>query len=248
VLGEPETFATGVLAEVDAPLEPWPCHAPSPPPAGGRERRDVRGAGLAGTIADLVATREPVLVVAAHAARRARALARRLGGFAITSWSALAADPELAAAYPHVVALDPPAHPALLDQLEHLAGPGFAHLAWGEPELRFADAMHAWEYTLREPLEAVYRTLRQAGGRQGAGCEAVLRGAGREPHTPAMAGRLVRVLTELDLAVLDRSALGLELAGAPTRTSLERSEAFIAYRRRLEDGRRWLTTSTARAA
>jgi hypothetical protein len=63
-----------------------------------------------------------------------------------------------------------------------------------------------------------------------------------------MAGRMVRVLTELELAVLDRGAMGLALPAAPQRTNLEHSQAFMAYRRRLEDGQRYLTTSTAIAA
>ena len=65
--------------------------------------------GIAGLLGDLVATGEPVLAVTAHAPHRARALAGRAGGFALTSWAALADDPALAAPFPHVVALDPPA-------------------------------------------------------------------------------------------------------------------------------------------
>ncbi len=247
LLGEPASYADGVLGELRAPLDPWPCRpCDDAPPT--RERRDVRGRGLAGTIADLVATGEPVLVVCAHAAHRARTLAERLGGFAITSWAALAADPSIAAPHVHVVALDPPPHGVLLGHLQRLDGGGWTHLAWGEPELRFANAMHEWEYALREPLTEVYRTLREAGPRRGDACEAVLRGSGRQPRTPAMAGRLVRVLTELDLAAVDADGLGLRLADTPGRTSLERSPAFIAYGRRLEDGRTFLTSSTAIAA
>ena len=69
------------------------------------------GIGVAGLLGDLVATGEPVLVVAAHAPHRARALQGRVGGFAVTSWAALEDDPGLARAFAHVVALDPPAHP-----------------------------------------------------------------------------------------------------------------------------------------
>jgi single-stranded-DNA-specific exonuclease len=210
--------------------------------------RDVRGSGLAGTIADLVATGEPVLVVAAHAEHRARSLGERLGGFAVCSYATLVREPERAAPYAHVVALDPPVHAAMREALEHAPGAGFTHLAWGPPELRFAHAIHEWEYALRKPLADVYRALREAGGSTGEALEAVLRGDGTQPRTPALAGRLVRILTELGLAVLDRAGLGLDLAGAPARTTLERSPSFIAYRRRLEDGQRYLTTSTLKAA
>jgi single-stranded-DNA-specific exonuclease len=239
VIGEPESFAAGVAAEVDCALDPWPLRA-----GGDRALRDVRGRGLAGTIADLVATGEPVLVACAHAGHRERALRDRVGGFALTTWGALAHDPDLARPFAHVVALDPAPH----DGLEHLPGAGWAHMAWGEPELRFAAAIHEWEYTLREPLESVYRALRAAGGSRGEACETVLRGEGTQPRTAAMAGRVVRVLTELGLADLDRAGLGLSLAEAPARTALERSAAFTAYRNRLESGTTFLTTSIRAAA
>jgi single-stranded-DNA-specific exonuclease len=248
VVGEPATFAAGVLAEVARPLDPWPCAPIQPSGASTRAQRDMRGAGLAGTIADLVSTREPVLVVCAHVPQRAAALRGRTGGFALTSWAALADAPRLAERYVHVVALDPPAHPALLELLEHAPGSGWTHVCWGAAELDFAAAIHQWEYTLREPLAAVYRALRAAGGNSGEACEAVLRGEGTQPRTAALAGRLVRVLTELGLAVLDRAGLGLTIAETPARTALERSAAFQAYGTRLEDGRTYLTSSTAKAA
>jgi single-stranded-DNA-specific exonuclease len=147
-----------------------------------------------------------------------------------------------------VIALDPPVHARLREALERAPGSGFTHLAWGSEELRFAHAIHEWEYALREPCADVYRALRGSGGSHGEALEAVLRGGGTQPRTPAVAGRIVRILTELGLADLDRPGLGLHLAGAPERTSLDRSAAFMAYRRRLEDGQRYLTTSTPKAA
>jgi single-stranded-DNA-specific exonuclease len=56
----------------------------------------------------------------------------------------------------------------------------------------------------------------------------------------------VRVLTELDLVVLDREGPALRIAEAPARTALERSAAFGAYHQRLEDGLRYLTSETTR--
>jgi len=239
VIGEPASFAEGVVAELDAPLDAW-----GTPREGARELRDVRGSGLAGTVADLVASGGSVLVVAAHAASRAPALRERLGGFALTSWAALGADPSLAEPFAHVVALDPPAH----GELGGVAGEGWTHLAWGEPELRFAHAIHEWEYALRDPLGTVYRALRATGSSRGAACEAVLRGNDLQPRTPALGGRLVRVLAELGLVAVDRDGLALQVASTPAPTDLERSAAFVTYRRRLQDGRTWLATSTPKAA
>jgi single-stranded-DNA-specific exonuclease len=243
VLGEPG-FAEGLerelardLARQDL-LPPGEANAVLP--------RDARHSGIAGLLADLVASGEPVLAVVAHAPHRARALRGRIGGFAVCSWAALEDDPELAAPFAHLVAVDPPSSARLLGLLERPSGGPKAHLAWGEPELRFAQRIHEWDFALREPLTALYRALRGAGTARGEALEAVLRGEGPQPRSAALAGRLVRVLTELDLVVLDREGPALRMAEAPARTALERSPAFRAYHQRLEDGLTYLTSETTR--
>jgi len=255
LLGEP-AFRPGWLRELDRDLDapPWAAGArhdaaPAASPGaiatphdaargGDRELVDRRGTGIAGLIADLVAAGEPVLVVSAHAPHRARMLRDRVGGFALCCWHALADDPGLAAPFAHVVALDPPAGPLL----DHLSGQGWTHLAWGPPELGFAERIHHWDFALRDPLTAVYRAVRAGRGGGGEACEAVLRGEGPQPRSAALAGRLVRVLAELDLIVLDREGPALTVAERPERTALERSAAYRAYQRRLEDGLRYLTS------
>src|SRR5204863_475209 len=57
--------------------------------------RDRRDRGVAGTVAAMVASGEPVLVVAADARIRRRQLAGLLGGFALCSWRALERAPSL---------------------------------------------------------------------------------------------------------------------------------------------------------
>ena len=146
----------------------------------------------------------------------------------------------------HLVAVDPPSSARLLGLLERPSGGPKAHLAWGEPELRFAQRIHEWDFALREPLTTLYRALRGAGTVRGEALEAVLRGEGPQPRSAALAGRLVRVLTELDLVVLDREGPALRIAEAPARTALERSPAFRAYHQRLEDGLTYLTSETTR--
>jgi single-stranded-DNA-specific exonuclease len=243
LLGEPPLHEWP--RELDRRLEPWP---PAADAVATRELRDVRHTGIAGLLGDLVASGERVLAVSAHAPHRARALHDRVGGFALTSWAALEEDAGLPAGFDHVVAIDPPAHAHQHALLVHASGTGWAHLAWGEPELRFAARIHEWDYALREPLAAVFRALRATRQAGGEALEAVLRGEGPQPRSAALAGRLVRVLTELELAVLDRDGPALTVAEAPERTALERSAAFRAYQRRLEDGLRYLTSPPIRAA
>jgi single-stranded-DNA-specific exonuclease len=261
IIGEPD-FQEGLLRELSRDLagtaaDTGPGRArdegrspPSWPRAGGPaavpSATDARGQGIGGLLAGLVSTDEPVLAIVAHAPHRARVLSGRVGGFAVCSWAALHDDPGLAAPYQHLVAVDPPADPALLSLLERPSAAARAHLAWGEPELRFALRIHEWEFALREPLKALYRALRGAGTVGGEALEAVLRGEGPQPRSAALAGRLVRVLTELDLVVLDREGPALRIAEAPARTALERSAAFGAYHQRLEDGQRYLTSETTR--
>jgi single-stranded-DNA-specific exonuclease len=243
VLGEPEGYLAGALAQLDAPLA-WP--PPAPAPDGPRRHNiDARGRGLAGTLGSLVASGEPVLVVCADVPRRLAGLRGRLGGFALCSWEGLERDPALAAPFPHVAALDPPAH-AHLDALLR-TGDGWAHQAWGDPELRFAQQITEREYGLRAPLAALYRALRDRGGAEGEELEAVLRGESSRPRSPALAGRLLRVLVELRLVSLDRDRPALTVPAAE-RTALERSPAFRACEQRLEDAIRFLSEQTARAA
>ncbi|MEA2218735.1 MAG: single-stranded-DNA-specific exonuclease [Solirubrobacteraceae bacterium] len=254
VVGEPSDYLGAVLEEVERPLaELGPPAEPArgPAPAGGdgaiapagREAatiRDRRGGGIAGVIGALVAAGEPVLVVAADAILRARHLAPILGGFELCSHAALERDPGLARPGAHVVMLDPPPGPVR-------ARGAVTHLAWGPPELRFAEHMHERQYDLRAPLTATYRALRDAGGAAGEELETVLRGDPETPRPAALAGRLVRVLAELQLVSLDPDSRTLAVPAAE-RTALERSAAFRAYQQRYEDGRRWLRGETAKAA
>jgi single-stranded-DNA-specific exonuclease len=256
VIGEPE-FAAGVLAEIGRDLpaarEQEGLATPHGAAVAGailqaENVSDRRGTGIAGLLADLVAAGDPVLAIVAHAPHRARTLAQRIGGFAICSWAALEDAPELAAPFAHLVAVDPPADPRLIALLERPSGAARGHLAWGEPELGFARRIHQWDFALREPLTTLYRALRGTREVSGEALEAVLRGEGPQPRSAALAGRLVRVLSELDLAALDREGQALRLIESPQRTALEHSAAFRAYHRRLEDGLRYLTSDTIRQA
>jgi len=248
VVGEPEDYLAAVLdeqrrpfAELGAVADGAASRLLEASPA--REQvpvRDRRGGGVAGTIGALVASGEPVLVVAADALLRARHLAPVLGGFELCSHEALERDPALAHADTHIVLLDPPAGRVR-------ACGAMTHLAWGPAELGFAEHIHERQYDLRASLSATYRALRDAGGAGGEELEALLHGDPQTPRPATLAGRLIRVLAELHLVSLDPTTRTLTVPRAQ-RTALERSAAFRAYQQRYEDGRRWLNAETARAA
>jgi single-stranded-DNA-specific exonuclease len=241
VVGEPD-FAAGLLAELDRDLSAWPAGAAAgEADIARRDVRDVRGGGIAGLLGDLVAGGSSVLAVTAHAQHRARALGDRVGGFAVTTWAGIEADPALAAHHAHVVAVDPPPHPDHGALVGRLPGEGWTHLAWGDPERELATRVLAWELDLRAPLGEVYRALRSAALAPSwhvdrATLAAILRGSGAQPRSGAVAGRLLRVLKELDLLEFDPVALVATVPPPAGRTQLEASPAFRFYGRRLAAG------------
>ena len=126
----------------------------------------------------------------------------------------------------------------LLDAIVR-AEAGHTHLVWGEAELRFAEQMHEQEYRLRDSLVTLYRSLRLRGRVTGEELERLLRGEGPHGRPARVAGRLVRILAELELVSLDRDLPALSVASAAP-TSLERSRTYRACVKLYEDGLRFL--------
>jgi single-stranded-DNA-specific exonuclease len=237
VLGEPDDYMRAALEAPD--LDPLP---PSPGD-GARTVLDRRGHSPLAVLCDALSTGGEVLAVCADAPRRNSGLAARTGGFALISYHALTREPRIGERFVQLVALDPPAGPESKAALR--ASSGFTHLAWGEPELRFAQQMHELEYGLRASLVALYRNLRLRGRATGEELEHLLRGDGPHGRPARLAARLIRVLAELELVSLDRDLPALAIAGAAP-TALERSPAYRVYAQRYEDGRRFLNSPNHR--
>ncbi len=242
VVGEPCDYMAAVLGELERPLEPPPVSPQAT--GGGRTVLDRRGESPLAVITDARAAGD-VLVVCADTDRRLKGLSIRAGGFRLTSFATLVAAPALARQFGHLVVIDPPAQPAA-DAVIY-GGTGYTHLAWGDAELRFAEQMHEMEYALRPSLVTLYRSLKQRGRVSGEELEHLLRGEGPHPRTPALAGRLVRVLVELELVSLDSDLPALAIRDAPA-TDLERSAAYRVYSQTYEDGLRFLSRARPRAS
>jgi single-stranded-DNA-specific exonuclease len=257
ILGEPREYVAAALAELDGPAAGFaPAGVDVPAAAGdGRAVLDRRGESPLAVLIDALAGGGGVLAVCADVSRRLEGLSTRTGGFALCSYHALEREPALAYPFTHVVALDPPAVASAQNGLRARgrtaspgnvpAGAGYVHLSWGEAELRFAQQMHELEYGLRASLVAFYRGLRQLGKAAGEELERLLRGDGPHGRPARLAGRLIRVLAELELVSLDRDLPALAIAGA-TPTALECSPAFRVYSQRYEDGRQYLSSEKAR--
>jgi single-stranded-DNA-specific exonuclease len=191
-------------------------------------------------LTDAIATGTPVLALCADVPRRLPGLADRVGGFTLASYAELGRAPQLVDRFTQLVALDPPTASEGQALLER--GNGYAQLAWGPAELRFAEQMHELEYGLRASLVALYRSLRERQRATGEELERLLRGDGPHGRSVQLAGRLIRVLAELELVSLDRNLPTLAIAGtAPT--ALERSPSFRVYAKRYEDGKRFLSSA-----
>ena len=249
VLGEPDDYLAAVLAELDADLGvdrdrdlAAVRDAPPPPSVGaaGRTVLDRRGLSALAVLGDAVAAGGPVIAVTASVPRRLHGLRARAGGFTLIGYDALETSPELAAHATHLIALDPPSSARRAALLT--AGTGYTAWAWGAAELRFAEQMHELEYGLRTALVALYRGLRARGQAAGEELERLLRGDGPHDRPARLAGRLIRVLAELELVSLDRDLPALAIAGAAP-TKLERSPSYRAYAKRYEDGQRFLSSA-----
>jgi single-stranded-DNA-specific exonuclease len=207
---------------------------------------DRRGTGALAVLADVLSAAASsdasVLAVCADSDRRLQGLTGRTGGFALISHHGLAEEPFLVEEYAHLVVLDPPTSAAQAAAVRQ--GAGYTYLAWGEAEIRFSEQMHELEYGLRASLVAFYRSLRALGGASGEELERLLRGDGPHPRPARLAGRLLRVFTELELVSLDPELMALTLASAQP-TELERSDAFRAYHEFYEEGQRFLRTAQA---
>ena len=140
---------------------------------------DCRGHSPLAVLVDAVAGgggRGGVLALCADVARRMPGLRERVGGFTLAAYGDLEAEPGRGAGL-RARRRARSAHRRRGDRALR-AGAGIATLAWGEPELRFAERMLEHEYGLRASLIPVYRALRAGGRAAGAELEQLLRGDG----------------------------------------------------------------------
>jgi single-stranded-DNA-specific exonuclease len=159
-------------------------------------------------------------------------------GLVLVDWTSLARRPDAPRAFRHVVLIDP----APSEPLEDLAwaadgpatiggaAPSYVHLAWGPAEADLAERLFDREWNLRTAIAEIWRGLSSAGGEcGGAELRSLLAGDSAYSRTPELAGRCVRVLSELGLCEW-RANGGTPVLGvlSSERTDLGRSRTFGA--------------------
>jgi single-stranded-DNA-specific exonuclease len=167
------------------------------------------------------------------------------GGVVLADWTGLGRDPGLARRFEHCVIVDPPPYP-FLEELAS-AGDGYLHRVDGRAEVEFALRVYTEEWPSRASLAALFRAVRDHGA-GGAALDpqtvrTTLCGQGRRhPFSPEVAARSTRVLVELGLLAWDGSRRSASLGVVSSEgTDLNRSQAFVAYRDRCEEGRQFLS-------
>jgi hypothetical protein len=156
------------------------------------------------------------------------------GGLALTDYATLAREPGLAAAFEHVVMVDPPRERADEDRCATARSseePGYQHRLWTAAEQGFAVSASDEQHASRAVVGGVFRRLREAGEASGAELREALAGSAAHPLCPEAAARCLRVLLELGLVAGEPSG-GAGVVGVVSSegTDLERSAAFRAYR------------------
>jgi single-stranded-DNA-specific exonuclease len=174
----------------------------------------------------------------------ARLVTRAESGLALTDYAALERKPQLAAAFEHVVLVDPPRGEGDEVRVGLACGEdgGFLHAPWTEAELEFAGQALAEQWATREGVAATYRALRLTGDAKGRRLREALSGAGGHPLCPEASSRRFRVLRDLGLLQgSPEGGAGVVRVVSSVRTDLQRSAAFRAYSARLSEAQESLT-------
>jgi hypothetical protein len=178
-------------------------------------------------------------------------------GLVLADWTSVALRPDAPRDFRHVVLIDPPPSQPL-EGLAHVAQcqaaaadhtAGYLRLAWGPPELEFAERLLDREWDLRAAIKEIWRGLGEAGGRaEGPDLRALLAGGSRYPRTPEIAARCVRVLDELGLCEwLPSGGVAVLRVLSSERTDLGRSRAYAACVARYQEAIRFLQSRAQQA-
>jgi len=137
------------------------------------------------------------------------------------------ARPELAAAFAHVVLVDPPLTRAQLGRLAAAAPGAWLHALWGAPEARFAEQVAAAESDLDSAMRRAWHALSAGSGRFDDALEQELLGGDRFLRSGAAGGAALRALRDAGLLVTE--AGGYHLERPQSKVDVTRTETYEAW-------------------
>jgi len=215
---------------------------------------DRRGCAAATALTALAAGGERVLVLVADVARRRPLLSRdvlspqlarralylqaacvgRLGealagpDLVMTGYDVVAARPQLAAGFAHVVLLDPPFTRSLLTAVAAAAPAAWLHAFWGPAEAGFAAQVAAAELDLDATMRRAWRALSAAGGRFEEALEQGLLGGDPFLRSAGAAAAGLRALRDACLLRVD-GAGGYHLERPQSKVDVTQTDTYGAW-------------------
>jgi single-stranded-DNA-specific exonuclease len=137
------------------------------------------------------------------------------------------ARPELAAAFAHVVLVDPPLTGAQLARLAAAAPDAWIHAVWGAPEARFAEQVAAAEFDLDAVMRRTWRALSAGSGRFDEALEQEILGGDPFLRSCSAAGAALRALCDAGLLVT--AAGGYHLERPQSKVDITRTDTYEAW-------------------
>jgi single-stranded-DNA-specific exonuclease len=215
---------------------------------------DRRGRAVVSTLTSLAAGGERVLVLVADVARRRPLLSRdvlspqlarpaaylqsacvgRLGealagpDVVLTGYDVVAARPQLAAAFAHVVLLDPPFTRSLLAAVAAAAPEAWVHALWGRAEAGFAAQVAAAELDLDATMRRAWRALSAAAGRFDEALEEEVLGGDPFLRSAGAAAAALRALRDAALLSVD-GAGGYHLERPQSKVDVTQTDTYKAW-------------------
>ncbi|MCX6363428.1 MAG: single-stranded-DNA-specific exonuclease RecJ [Actinobacteria bacterium] len=215
---------------------------------------DRRGGVAVSALASLAAGGERVLVLVADVARRRPLLSRdvlspqlarraaylqsacvgRLGAalagpdIVMTGYDVVAARPQLAAAFAHIVLLDPPFTRRLIATLFAAAPEAWVHVAWGRAEADFAAQVAAADLDLDTAMRRAWRALSSAAGRFDEALEQELLGGDQFLRSAGATAAALRSLRDACLLRVDGTG-GYHLERPQSKVDVTQTDTFKAW-------------------
>jgi single-stranded-DNA-specific exonuclease len=219
---------------------------------------DRRGRPVVSSLTALAATGERVLVLVADVARRRPLLSRdvlppqlgrdgmyvqcacasrvdeALAGphVVMAGLDLAAAEPRLAAAFPHVAFVDPPFSRRLFADIAAAAPQAWIHTLWGRPEVDFATKVAATGSDLQAVSRGLWRALQAGSGRFDEGLELALLGKSTFLRPAGVLAAALRTLREADLLRTD--GLEYELQRPAAKVDVTTTESYRTWHTRFQ--------------